>query len=575
MQKRFARGFSKLIGDFTHQGWASVCLRLGSNISRVLVVVVLGGLLTVPAAQALQLTVAWDNTSSGATGFKVERSTDGVSFAEIATVDVTSTTYIDSNLTSGSYAYRVRAFNATTTSDYSNVAVYSTDSIPVITSQPASQSVIVGSSVSFSVAATGSPAPTFQWLKNGVAIAGATSNTFSLGTTDFSDAATYTVVASNSAGSVTSNDAALIVSGIAPVITTQPASQSVAEGSTVSFSVAASGTPTPTFQWTKNGVPITGATGSTFTLAGVSSTDAAAYAVIATNNVAATLSQDAVLTVTTATTTVDTSTALTTTDSTGRLANVSARAIPGKSSAQSLSLSFTVAGSSKTILLRGIGPGLAAYTTVSTLDDPKISLSDGTVTVASNDNWGGSQTLVSLFTQVGAFPLPTDSKDAALVSTLVPQDYVGSFNGKTGGMAMMELYDADSVAGVGRFSKIVARAPVDTGEGLLMAGFTITGDTALRVLIRAIGPSLSGIKGALADPQLVIYSGADVIQGNDNWGGGTALASLFTQVGATSLAAHSKDAAIDLTLQPGTYSAVISGVNNTTGVAAIEFYEVR
>jgi len=238
-------------------------------------------------------------------------------------------------------------------------------------------------------------------------------------------------------------------------------------------------------------------------------------------------------------------------------------------------MNFTVAGSSKAILLRGIGPGLAAYTTATTLADPKISLSDTTVVVASNDNWGGSPALASLFVQVGAFPLPTNSKDAALVATLVPKNYSGVFTGKTGGLAMMELYDADSVAGGGRFSKIVARAPVGTGEGLLVAGFTITGNTTLRVLIRAIGPSLTGIKGALADPQLVIYSGTTVIQRNDNWGGTAALSSLFTQVGATSLVAQSKDAVIDVTLEPGTYSAVVSGVNNTTGIAAIEFYEVR
>jgi len=572
MQKHFAGGFSKFVTAFTYRNRASVCSCLRSNISRVLVIAILSAFFAIPAAQALQLTVAWDNTSTGASGFKVERSTDGISFAEIATVDVAATTYVDANLNAGSYAYRVRAFNATSTSAYSNVAVYSTDSMPSITSQPVSQSVIVGASVSFSVAATGLPAPTFQWLKNGVAIASATSTTFSLSAAAFTDGATYTVVASNRAGSVTSNGAVLSVSGIAPTITTQPVSQSVTAGSTVSFSVAASGTPTPTFQWTKNGTAITGATGSIFTLAGVSSSDAATYAVVATNSVAPTTSQGAVLTVTASTAVV--APPPTTTDSTGRLVNVSARAIPAQS-AQSLSMNFTVAGSSKAILLRGIGPGLAAYTTATTLADPKISLSDTTVVVASNDNWGGSPALASLFVQVGAFPLPTNSKDAALVATVVPKNYSGVFTGKTGGLAMMELYDADSVAGGGRFSKIVARAPVGTGEGLLVAGFTITGNTTLRVLIRAIGPSLTGIKGALADPQLVIYSGTTVIQRNDNWGGTAALSSLFTQVGATSLVAQSKDAVIDVTLEPGTYSAVVSGVNNTTGIAAIEFYEVR
>jgi hypothetical protein len=92
-------------------------------------------------------------------------------------------------------------------------------------------------------------------------------------------------------------------------------------------------------------------------------------------------------------------------------------------------------------------------------------------------------------------------------------------------------------------------------------------------LIRAVGPSLGG-KGTLADPVLEIYSGTTLIQRNDNWGGAATLSNAFTQAGASALSAQSKDAAVELTLAPGTYTATIFGNNNGTGVAQFEIYEL-
>ena len=82
---------------------------------------------------------------------------------------------------------------------------------PAITSQPSSETVTAGQSASFSVTATGSPTPTYQWQKNGVNIAQATSSTYTIPSTATSDAGRYQVVVSNSAGSVTSNGATLTV----------------------------------------------------------------------------------------------------------------------------------------------------------------------------------------------------------------------------------------------------------------------------------------------------------------------------------------------------------------------------
>jgi hypothetical protein len=172
-----------------------------------------------------------------------------------------------------------------------------TATAPAITSQPQSLTVGIGGTATFGITAVGTPAPTFQWFRNGTAIAGATAASLSLNNVQTGDAGNYTVTASNSAGSVTSSTAVLTVSGTAPSITTQPQSQTVTVGSNVTFSAAASGTPAPTYQWSKGGTAIAGATGASLTLSNVQTADAGNYSVTATNSVGAATSNVASLTV--------------------------------------------------------------------------------------------------------------------------------------------------------------------------------------------------------------------------------------------------------------------------------------
>jgi hypothetical protein len=154
------------------------------------------------------------------------------------------------------------------------------------------------------VAASGNPAPTYQWQKGGVNIAGATSATYSIASAVAGDAGNYTAVATNSAGTATSAAATLTVSAAtaAPAITTQPSSQTVAPGSTASFTVAASGNPTPTYQWQKGGANIAGATSATYSIASVVAGDAGNYTAVATNSAGTVTSAAATLTVSAATT---------------------------------------------------------------------------------------------------------------------------------------------------------------------------------------------------------------------------------------------------------------------------------
>ena len=175
-------------------------------------------------------------------------------------------------------------------------------SAPMIMTQPSSQSVNVGSSVIMNVVASGTPTPTYQWRKNGTAISGATAASYMLSLPAIGDTGSYTVVVTNAAGSVTSSAATLTVnavdpSRIAPIITTQPRSQSVSVGISATFYVVATDTPTPTYQWRKDGVAISGATAASYTLSSPVSGDAGSYTVVVTNAAGSVTSAAATLTV--------------------------------------------------------------------------------------------------------------------------------------------------------------------------------------------------------------------------------------------------------------------------------------
>jgi len=407
----------------------------------------------------------------------------------------------------------------------------------------------------------GSPTPSVQWYKDGALISGATSTTLTLSNVALSAAGTYSVVASNSAGSVTSNGALLSVSGSAPAFTLQPSSQVINAGQTFTLTVAVTGTPAPGLQWKKNGVAISGATSASLTVVDLAGSSVGTYTAVATNSVGSATSTGATITLAIAAT------------APGRLTAVSVRSISAPWGSAALQLGFAVTGSQKSVLLRAVGPGLDPYTALTVSADPTMKLVSGNTQIAANDNWGGSTALSDAFAQVGAFPLAPASKDAALLTTLAPNVYQVTTGGQAQGLLLGEIYDADTdSSSTARLASVNARSLVGTGEAVFNAGFVIAGSTPVRLLVRAIGPSLNGVQGVLADPQLEIYQGGVLVARNDNWGGVSALSSLFKLLGASSLSSKSKDAALDVTLAPGIYSAVITGVNGTTGLARIEFY---
>ena len=153
---------------------------------------------------------------------------------------------------------------------------------PSITAQPQDQTVPPGSNATFTVTASGVGTLNYQWRFDSTEITGASTSSYTRTNAQFADAGSYSVVVTNNSGSVTSSAAVLVV-GIAPTITNQPASTNVNAGDTVVFSVGAAGNPAPVYQWRFNGTNLTGATTRALTRTNVQATDAGGYSVVLTN----------------------------------------------------------------------------------------------------------------------------------------------------------------------------------------------------------------------------------------------------------------------------------------------------
>jgi hypothetical protein len=465
---------------------------------------------------------------------------------------------------------------------------------PVITRQPENQTVAVGGRATFPVAVTSGTGPGqvpfYVWRYNGDYIntdgddpkySRAANGSLTINNVALTDAGNYAVIVQNTGGMVFSNVAALTVAAAsaAPAIAAPPAPQTISASSTVVFTAATTGVPTPTYQWRLNNNAIPGATNATLVIPGATAANAGSYTVVATNSAGTATSAPANLTISAS-------------SDFGRIANLSI--LTGLAAGEG---NFTVGiviggvGTSgpKPLLVRAVGPtlGAAPFNIPGTLPDPKLDFFSGTTVVASNDNWGGTAALTTAFGSVGAFPyVNATSRDAAYFNpALTPGAYtiqVGDAGTGTGSV-IAELYDATPgasfTATTPRLVNVSVLKQIPAGA-ILTAGFVIGGSTAKTVLIRAVGPTLGAapfnIPGAMADPQLVLFNAASAqIATNDNWGGDAQLTAAGNAVGAFALSGPtSRDAILLATLPPGNYTAQASGVGSTAGLAIIEVYEV-
>jgi len=253
-------------------------------------------------------------------------------------------------------------------------------------------------------------------------------------------------------------------------------------------------------------------------------------------------------------------------DPTQNLLNISTR-VRVKAGENAMVGGFIISGTdAKKVLIRGLGPSLPLTGAVS---DPVLDLYDSSGTlIKTNDNWISDRLNV-----IGSTIPPTSEREAAILTTLSPGAYTAIVRDATGqpGLGLVEIYDLDPDHSV--VANISTRGKVAAGDDVMIGGFIIGGAANTKVLVRAIGPSLSGqgVLAPLSDPVLELHDEyGSTISVNDNWRSTQQNEIIATGIPPT----DEKEAAIVATLYSGSYTAIVSGQDGATGIALVEVYNL-
>lgn len=269
----------------------------------------------------------------------------------------------------------------------------------------------------------------------------------------------------------------------------------------------------------------------------------------------------------------------------GRLINLATRGLvaPG---ANLIAGAFIAGFGGKPLLVRAVGPTLGLFGLANPLRDPLLEFRSDAETPAINDNWGDTapEAIRAATSNVSAFPLPERSLDAALV--LVGDGgrnirYTADVQTRDGGsgVALVEVYDADISRTNATLSNLSTRGFVGVGDNVLIPGLVVGGAGQLRVLVRAVGPTLGqsfGVPGVISHPVLVVYRKGGVrVAENSLWsinGRKGDIAGAAGLVGAFPLIEGNADSALVIALDPGEYTIQVSGEGGVQGVALVEIY---
>jgi hypothetical protein len=229
---------------------------------------------------------------------------------------------------------------------------------------------------------------------------------------------------------------------------------------------------------------------------------------------------------------------------------------------------FIVTGTQpKRVIIRAIGPSLSSLFT-GVLADPILELRDSSGgLIRSNDNWRSDQEAEIIATTIP----PSNDLESAIVATLPANNsaYTAIVRGVSNGtgIGVVEAYDLNQAVD-SKLANISTRGLVQTGDNVMIGGLIVLGQNPLRVIVRAIGPSLP-VPGALGDPTLELHDGnGALIASNDNWRSDQEAEIIATTIPPS----NDLESAIVRNLAPGNYTAIVRGVNGTTGVALVEAY---
>jgi hypothetical protein len=235
---------------------------------------------------------------------------------------------------------------------------------------------------------------------------------------------------------------------------------------------------------------------------------------------------------------------------------------------------FIITGSTaKKVILRAIGPSLSVFGLTGLLADPILELRDEAgVTLLTNDNWRETQEAEILATGLQ----PNDESESAIVATLAPGEYTAIVQGQNNGTgtALVEAYDLDP-APASEFGNLSTRGFVGLDDDVLIGGLVVSDEESAQanVIVRALGPSLGvlGVMNPLQDPTLELHDvNGTTVASNDNWQ--ETQAGYFVSAGLAP--SDDREAAIFASLPAGSYTAVVRGVNSTTGIGLVEAYNI-
>ncbi len=255
-----------------------------------------------------------------------------------------------------------------------------------------------------------------------------------------------------------------------------------------------------------------------------------------------------------------------------RLVNISTRMQVGTGN-DVLIGGFIIQGNQlKKVIFRAIGPSLSSSGVSGVLQDPQMELYDGTgKLVDANDNWQQSPDAGEIIDSTIA---PSDPRESAIVARLAPGNYtvvVSGVNNSTG-IGLVESYTLDTDAS--HAANISTRGRVAAGEEALIGGFIVGGRPSKKIILRALGPSLtaSGFSGVLPNPSIELRDGnGELIAMDDDWAnGGQRDEIIATGIPPT----DPREAALIATIRPGNYTAVVRGSGGGEGIALVEIYDL-
>jgi hypothetical protein len=236
---------------------------------------------------------------------------------------------------------------------------------------------------------------------------------------------------------------------------------------------------------------------------------------------------------------------------------------------------FIITGSDpKHLIIRGIGLSLRRYDIVDALADPVLELhGPAGFTTVINDNWRDTQEAEIEDTGIP----PTNDFESAIVATLAPGAYTAVVKGKnnTSGVALIEVYDLGHAAS-SKLANLSTRAFCGTGINIVIAGFLLSdGNGDARIVVRGLGPSLSsfGLSPVLANPTLELRdSNGTLLLANNDWQDNVPQAAELVAAGLAPT--NNLEAGVAATLPPGLYTALLAGLNNSTGIGLVEVYDL-